>query len=787
METTAKIKTKKTQAGEDKVSLRDILDFLLLNWKWFALSIVLCVGVAILKLLSSPNVYQREAVILVKDDQGYGGRPSGNISTDALMQLNGVMMGSSVRNEVYILQSNQLMTQVVKKLHLDVSYTMETGLKTVSLYDVKPIEVTFLSDFELPVSFVVRPLSKDEYKICEVTVKGEEVDYECTARYGQVLEGPFGKMTVTPQEADPEIFEGKDIRVGRCSVTAAVDAYRAGLRTGEVDKESTLVRLVFTDSNVKRADDVLNAILEAYNQSIIEDKNKIAQSTANFINERIVLISKELGTVEGRLATFKQQNKLVDLEQNARTYLDMGRLARERTIQIESQVSVADYLLDYLKDDSRENDLIPAMAGVGDAGIQKQIADYNAMMLERNRLVVNSGEKTPVVEELDANLKQMRQAVVASMTAYASSLNVQLTKAKQEERGLDDVLTSVPAKEQQVLDIAREQAIKETLYTYLLNKREETALQLAITEANIRVIEKPFGRSVPISPRPVMTLFVALVLAFLLPAAILITRDMLNVGVRGRKDVEAYTTIPVLGEIPHRKDGLGDEEIVVSLHSNDTITEAFRMMRFSLDFVEKTAQAIMFTSTMPGEGKTFVSRNFAATLSMAGKRVILVDTDIRRRTQSRLAGQGTREGLTSYLTGSKTDIKELIVPLAGEYKVDFLPAGILPPNPAELLMSSKLDECIADLKKLYDYVIIDNVPAQVVADAGIVNRVADVTLYVIRDGKIDRRFLPELEQLYLDNMFNRLYVVLNDCRMKRKKYGYGRYGYGYGYGYTNKE
>ena len=275
----------------------------------------------------------------------------------------------------------------------------------------------------------------------------------------------------------------------------------------------------------------------------------------------------------------------------------------------------------------------------------------------------------------------------------------------------------------------------------------------------------------------------ALLIGLALPFAFFYIRNLLNMSVRGRKDIETYTTIPVLGEIPHRKEGISDAEILVGEQKSDSLNEAFRILRYSLSFVKKDVRVIMFTSTTPGEGKTFISRNFAVTLGMTGKKVVLVDADIRKRTQSKLSGTTHREGLTSYLSGATDDIRNLIVKECPEYNVDMLPAGITPPNPSELLMSNRLEQLMEELKKYYDYIVIDNVPAQVVADAGIVNRVAEVTLYVIREGKIDRRYLPELQRLYTEKKFNNLCIILNDCKMEQKRYGYGRYGYGYGYGY----
>ena len=746
---------------EEMFSLRDILDTVLDNWKWFVLSVIVCVGLARLYLASRSYIYQRQAVMLVKDDSGSPGGRRSSISTDALMQLNGVLAGTSVKNEVYILHSFQLSKEVAKNLHLDVMYNFKKSLKNISLYNNRPVTVDFLQPFTVPVTFSMDINSAQECFIHDVKygIPLKESSYTGKVRIGQMLNAPFGKLVVTPMDGNLKAFIGKTIKVTRISIDDAAIMIMNKCSSSELDKESTLVRITCNDTNIERADDILSGLLDAYKQSIIEDKNQIAQSTAAFIDSRIQLIHQELSDVEGKMADFKQSSGLMDIKANSEAFLAQSTSARQRTIQAEMQYSMVQYLVDYLTENSKGHNLIPTMGGINDNGIQAQITQYNQAMLNRNRLANNTSESSPAIKELDSNLSQMHAAALASLRGYASSLKLQL-KAKQ------------------VIDITRQQVLKETLYTFLLNKREETALQLAITEANIRIVEHPFGSKVPVAPRKLVISLFALILGLAIPFTFFQIKERLNMSVRGRKDIETYTTIPILGEIPHRKSGISDSDIVVSAQSDDVIGEAFRLLRFSMSFINKDARVIMFTSTMPGEGKTFISRNFAATLGMAGKKVVLVDTDIRKRTQSKLSSKGRSQGLTSYLSGAEDDVTALVVPQNSECNLDMLPAGITPPNPAELLMSDRLEQCMEDLKKHYDYIVVDNVPAQVVADAGIVNRIADLTIYVIRESKIDRRYLPELERLHQEGKFNHLCIVMNDCQNRNKKYGYG-YGYGY--------
>lgn len=784
------------QENEAIISLREMFDMFLFNWKWFLLSIIVCCALGYIYLKKQPKVYQRQAMMLVKEENGMSRRSSA-MGTDALLQLNGVISGASVANEKYILSSHLLTKQVAKDLHFDVLYTLDNVLCDESLYDKRPFTIEFENPDSVRLSaFRVKVVNSNEVRIYDAAVAGmDEVDFDKTVRFGNRVVSPMGNFTITAEPKYIKDFEGEEIIVNHLDADRAANFVRGRISTDEVSKMSTLIRIICNDTNTKRAEDILSALLDAYKRSIIEDKNQLAQSTAEFIDERIELISRELDEVEGHMAAFKQNNNLIDISQNAQAFLQQSTTARQRTIQLQAQQSTIRYMLDHLKSKSEGKTLIPAISGLADAGIQSQINSYNTMMLERNRLVANSGENSSSIRELDMNLQQMKQAIITSMQGFLSSVDLQVRQARGEEKQLENMLSSVPKKEKKVLDIARQQAIKETLYTYLLNKREETALQLAISEANIRIVEHPYGSNAPVSPRRMVIALASLAIGVILPFGFLYLFSLLNMGVRGRRDVENYTTIPVIGEVPHVKEGFDKTKIMISEKSNDTLSEAFRLLRFNLNFVDKNARVIMFTSTIPGEGKTFISRNFAQTLALAGKRVILIDTDIRKRTQTALYQASRKEGLTSYLNGTENDLTNLILPGDDKYNVDLLPAGVRPPNPAELLMSSRFDELIVELKKIYDYIIIDNVPALVVADAGIVNRVAELTIYVIRDRKIDRRYLTDLERLHQEHKFNNLTILLNDVHVEKRTYGYGygnyaysyRYFYGYGYGYGNRK
>lgn len=770
--------TNKKTSQEEFINLRDLVELFLGRWYWFVLSVIICLGIAWVYLASISPTYLRSAVMLVKSEKQNSG-----VELSEMLEINGLSGGNGIENEIYILRSYQLLQEVVKRLNLDVSYAVHNRLRDDNLFGNLPFEVSFLDTCAGNTRFLVTVESEDKLHLSNLEVNGQRMDFDEIVSFNDTLSTPVGRIRLLPVGNNIQKYQQKEVLVSRTNLEAATNAVLGSIQTSALEDKSTLVKVECRDINIARADAILSMILKVYNETIVEDKNRVASNTAKFIDERIGIISRELGDVEDKLTTFKQQHRIIDFKSNAQTFLEEGSKAKEESIQLEAQLSVVEFVKNYVTDKAKRNELIPNVAGVGDTGVQSQIESYNELMLQRNRLASNSGENSPVVQNMDKNLNAMRSTIAGSIDNYVRTIRLRLSNARQVENKVNQSIESVPQQEKYALDVMRQQSIKETLYTYLLQKREETAMQLAITEANIRVIEAPFGSRAPIAPKRMSFFMIAFAIGFIIPFAYFFLREMWNTGVRGRKDIENATTLPVLGEIPARREEKTDEEIVVSEKKNDRITESFRLLRSNLSFMNKDAQVLTFTSTMAGEGKSFVSRNFAVMLAAAGKKVILVDTDIRKRTQSKLLGNKRSEGVSTYLSGNSTDIDALIV--RGHIaNVDFLPAGSIPPNPAELLMSERLEKLIDELKSRYDYVILDNVPALVVADAAIVNRVTDVTIYVIRDGVLDRRYLPELEILHQEGKFRNMCVVLNDVQDIGGRYGYG-YGYsrGYGYGY----
>lgn len=759
------------------------------HWKWFLLSAVVCTGLSFLYQQRQARIYQRQAVMLIEDadpsSQSMTPRSrKGSGTLNSLMELNGISVGDNLKNEIFILTSNRLMERVVDSLHLDIDYTMKQALHEVTLYHNRPFELIFDEPTKTFQMFTARVNNDGTVTLSDFSVstpEGEKkISETVVVRDNEVKELPVGraKMQVN-RKAMRKFPQGKDIIVTRVPKKLAAAIYSSKVSASEYDKETSLIVLTCSDVNADRAEDIVQQVFEAYKQDVVDNKNRLAFSTAKFIDDRIQLIGQDLSNVENQMAEFKRQNKLIDFTANAQAYITDGSQAHKLTLELETQLAVTRFLADFLQDQSKRTETVPMLSMQGNS-LTSLIGEYNKTMIERNRMANNSSEESPIVRDADRQLASLRSSLVASVNSYVRSVEMQLAKARENEMRLTGQMGAAPEKEKQGLDIKRQQELKSALYTYLLNKREEVALQTAINEANVRLVEGPLGNNAPIKPRKTMILFIGFLIGILIPSGILWIKNMLDVNIHGRRDVEELTTIPIIGEIPHY-DGTKDdnESRLISQTSLDApITEAFRMLRYSLNFMRHSAKVFIVTSSIPGQGKSFVSTNLAYILGTTGKRVLFIDTDIRKRTVSRTFGNS--KGLTALLSDEENVLKleDVVLPAVMGKTVDFLPAGKMPPNPSELLMSDKFDELIDKARATYDYVVIDTTPTLAVADAGIANRVADITVFVMRVGAQRRDFLPDLQNMYEAKKFRNLCIAINDAD-KFKSYGYG-YGYGYG-------
>ena len=769
---------------ESEFNLLDLLKYLLSKWPWFVVSLAVCCTFAWYKGATAPLVYYSSAKVIIKD-------PSNKTSSAGLDRYDRSINKVNVANEILQFRSKQLMQQVVSRVHADVVYTTRQGLRDVNVFGETPFTVTFLNlkpNDRFAMEF--EPVSANEVELTSINGKGTKA---MRMRTGVPYTVNGVKLMFTPTGKWSSKWEGALITVNKYTVNSMVGYWLGNLGIRQEDEEATILNIAIKSPSRELGAEMLTTLINVYNEESINDKNRVAVNTADFINERLRIIEAELGGVENDLESYKSRNQIVDIGSTASRYMGESARYNADALQFETQMRIALYIKEYLTDPSRSVDLIPSNIGINDAAIESQISQYNALKLQRDKLADDSSEANPVVAEMSATLNTLRTNILRAVDNIIQSINVKRRDAKGYEAQAESRVASIPRKEREMLSIERQQKIKEELYLFLLNRREENALAQAMADNNARIIDDPEDSGTLISPDRVRLMLLGFAVGLMIPTVILLMLRFLDTRVQGRRDVKNAVTVPFLGEIPmdknaknkrHSKDE-GENRIYTP---GSLAGEAFRVLRTNIDFMTRKAgaasQILMLTSFNEGAGKTYTSTHLAEVLSSSGKKVALVDLDIRKATlTARFSIEHHHKGVTDYITDTGISVDDVTVPTPGGH--DVVPAGSLPPNPVELLMDSRLDELMNELRSRYDYVIVDSVPVGVVADASIASRIADLTMFVVRAGKLDKRQLPDLQALYDERKLGNMGIVLNGVSLRSHGYGYG-YGYGYVKGKKHK-
>ena len=784
---------KPRQQGDDFIRIQDLFYLCVNKWYWFVISLAVTIGIAIIYLLTTPPVYTRSASLLIKEDsKGNSLGDAANLMGDFdLFQTN-----TNVNNEMQSLQSPAVMLDVVKRLHLDVNYHTDGGFYKKVLYGQDcPYTVNFndLQDNE-DASFTIHPYQGGQILLTDFSHNGEDVEGEVTVVLNDTVDTPIGQLVVTA--ANDSATYDAPVYVSRTGYQNATRNYASNLSITLSDEKSTVINLSFNDVCIRRAEDLLNTVIAVYNENWIKDKNQIAVSTSAFISDRLGVIERELGNVDENISSYKSEHLLPDVQAAASMYMAQSSETNAQILALNTQLSMARYIRNYLTNSTSKNQLLPANSGIESSGIEQQIANYNTAQLRRNDLVANSSEKNPLVVDMDQSLNNMRAAIISSIDNHITTLHTQIRALQQSEKQTTARISANPSQGKYLLSVERQQKVKEALYLFLLQKREENELSQAFTAYNTRVITPPSGSMIPTAPVKKNIALVAFALAFalglLIPVVIIFIRENMNTKVRGRKDLETLS-IPFVGEIPLAECGKvkkmpdAPKTIIVHQGKRDIVNEAFRVLRTNLEFILDTredpnkASVILVTSFNPGSGKTFLTMNTAAAFAMKGKRVLVVDGDLRHGSTSAYVDM-PKKGLSDYLGKREDNIDSLIVEKKNYPGLSVLPIGTIPPNPTELLAESRLAELLEQMRSRYDYIFIDCPPVDIVADTQIIEKLADRTVFIVRAGLLERDMLPELQRDYDEKRFKNMALVLNGTESVGSRYSY-RYGYKYGYSY----
>ena len=781
----------------EEVNIQEILFRYLIHWPWFVASVLICVACAFGYLKIATPIYNVSATVLIKDESKGGGATMA--SEMEKMGLGGMMTSASnVDNEIEVLKSKSLALEVVEQLNLYVSYWNEDNWLKKEMYRTSPVLVSLTPQeaSQLPVGMKVHMnlLASNKMDVeIEVGKKKYNKHFDKLPAVFPTDEGTVAFL------ANSDTLSVKRGEVKKITATigkpmSVAKSYSGALSIAPTSKTTSVVKIALGNSNTLRGQDFINKLIEVYNLNTNNDKNEVAQKTAEFIDERIAIISKELGSTEQDLETFKRSAGITDLSSDAKIALEGNAEYEKRRVENQTQINLVKDLQRYLE--GREYEVLPSNVGLQDAALAAAITRYNEMLMERNRLLRSSTEDNPTIINLTSSIHAMRANVVASMDATLKGLQITKADLQREAKRFSQRISDAPTQERQFVSIARQQEIKAGLYLMLLQKREENAITLAATANNAKIIDAALADDAPVAPKHMMILMMALVLGIGIPVGVIYLISLTQVTIEGRADVEKLTTLPVIGDIPVADD-LKGSSIAVFENQNNLMSETFRGIRTNLQFLlEEGQKVVMVTSTVSGEGKSFVSANTAISLSLLGKKVVIVGLDIRKPGLNKVFNLSTKEqGITQFLTNPKQNIMELVQQSDINSNLFILPGGAVPPNPTELLARKGLESAIEQLKQHFDYIVLDTAPVGMVTDTQLISRVADLTIYVCRADYTRKSEFSLVNELAATNKLPRISIAINGLDLKKKKYGYyygyGKYGkyygygkrYGYGYGY----
>ncbi|MBE6231266.1 MAG: polysaccharide biosynthesis tyrosine autokinase [Bacteroidales bacterium] len=770
---------------ENAIQFADLWAMIWDNKWWYVISVAVCIFFAGIYLYRTPDTYNRRAKVLIDESNQDATMRNLGVASAGMMRLRSF---NSVENEIEAFSSPDLMQTVVERLGLETRYVEQQFLRKVELYKNSPVEMRLAGDNpHSGFSFEIENRKDGNVELSDFMIKGEKVKAKVSGRLGDTLQTPVGAVIIYPTE-NIENFDDA-IRISWANSMATAKAYCSKLNISLSGKESSVIVLSMNDTYPNRSSAVLNTLIDVYNEVWINNKNRSAINTTEFINERLVIIEKELATVEDALKNYKSSNNLTDIKAVAQTYLDESSHYATKAFEVNNQLSIAQFIKDYLNDPANSMSLIPSNLGLTSSSVEAQIGEYNDIVLQRDRLLTGSGENNPLIADLNSALASIRSAVLRSIENLITTLELQLSKIDSQEKQILERMSSSSGQELQLLSIERQQQITQQLYMFLLQKREENELAALVNVGNTRVIMTPNGSGSPVAPNKMMILFAALVLGCGIPFAFFFLKKMLDTSVKNKADL-GHLSVPFLAEIPQftsKTRNLAESPIIVEQGKRDMMNEAFRVLRTNVDLMlgkNESSKVIMFTSFNPGAGKTFSIMNMAASMALKDSKVLLVDLDLRKASLSKSLNIN-HSGVAAYLNGKSDSYQEYADRISDNLYV--LPVGTLPPNPTELLLSKRFVKMLEQMRTEYDYIFLDCPPIDIVADSNIVTEYVDMTVLVMRANLINKAVLPVIEELYRSEKFNHMALILNGVELQYKKYGYGKAGYGYGYGYSSDE
>ena len=776
------------ESKEENIDVKELLFKYLIHWPWFVGAVVACLIAAWVYLHVSTPVYNISATVLIKDDKKGGS--AGMLSGLESLGLDGMISSSqNIDNEIEVLRSKTIVKEVVEDLGLYISYTDEDEFPSRNMYKTSPVQVSLTpQEADLLEEPMIVKMALQPQGSMDVTVKIDDDEYQ---KHFEKLPAvfPTDKGTLafflTPDSVLSSKRTSEETTASEKTtrnITATINKPLAVAKwccknmTIEPTSKTTSVAVIsLKNSNVQRGKDFINKLLEMYNINTNNDKNEVAQKTAEFINERIGIISKELGSTEKDLESFKRGAGITDLTSDAQIALTGSAEYEKKRVENQTQINLLQDLQKYMQNEGYE--VLPSNIGLQDLNLAAAINRYNDVLVERKRLLRTSTENNPTIINLDTSISAMKENVQVSLDRVLRGLFITKADLDREASRYSRRISEAPGQEREFVSIARQQEIKAGLYLMLLQKREENAITLAATANNAKIIDEAIADDAPVAPRSKIIYLIALILGVGIPVGVIYLLELTKFKIEGRADVEKLTSAPIVGDIP-----LTDEKqgaIAVFENQNNLMSETFRNVRTNLQFMLGNGKkVILVTSTVSGEGKSFISGNLAISLSLLGKKVVIVGLDIRKPGLNKVFNISKGEqGITQYLANPEKNLMDLVQLSDVSKNLYILPGGTVPPNPTELLARDGLDKAIETLKKNFEYVILDTAPVGMITDTLLIGRVADLSVYVCRADYTRKNEYTLINELIDGNKLPNLCTVINGLDLKKRKYGY-YYGYG---------
>ncbi|MCF7560764.1 polysaccharide biosynthesis tyrosine autokinase [Sabulilitoribacter multivorans] len=770
-----------TSSGNFNFDLKKTLSTYLKQWKWFALSCLICIGLTYLDLRYTTPQYLAVAKIMLLDDKD-------NSSMGALKDLSlfSEKEDAMVEDEIEVVKSRSFLRNIIKRLNLNTKYYVKGRVGESELYKNSPIVVNFIESDSIinktSFQFYVEVLSSTDFNY-----RVNEEDNSKQYVFGETIPTSFGGIIISPKSNNLESFIGSDIRVKITPLEYLAESLKNKIDIDPIGKSSKVVEVSMVDPVIEKAKDIVNTLIDEYNKSTIEEKNEISKSTADFINERVELIAEDLVNVDDSIVRFKTGNKITDVASEAGQFLSSSVENEQRLDQAKTQISQLNYMKETLGDDASMYQPIPSNLGLGDPTITALSMRYNEVLETRRTLLKSAGEQNPVVIQLDQTLNGIRQNLGQSIDNSSKSLRLQISSLQSQSQRINSKISANPRQQSRLRSIERSQGIKESLYLYLLEKREEATISLTATSPSAKVIDEAYNSAGgPVSPNKQIAYISALFFGLAIPFGFFYIKNLLDTKIHNKEDIDReLKNITVLGELPKVK---SSGKSLVERNDRSILSESFRMIRTNFEFVKNGKESkeynnvVFVTSTINGEGKSFFSLNMALTLANANKRVLLIGADVRNpqiypALKKNYSNARSNIGLTEFLVDKSILVGEAINTYKiNDINIDILLSGKVPPNPAELLMNDRLKDLFDHVSDQYDYVIVDTAPAMLVTDTLLISKYAGHTIYLTRAGYTEKQILNFAKDLHQNNKLNGMMLVVNDVR--ESNFGYGaQYGY----------